>query len=159
MALPIPTTAPALYPEPRESTAAESATSAPACRRGNRFQRPCSTRAWKPAARPPIQRPVQSIVSNCDSGPMPKGNRLTTMTKKKSVDKTSARRRHANVRSRRRSNETSSTWRARSRASVAAAQRTRGKIQFLVSGDDRHPSAFQMRFDYRRNQTYCRAIE
>ncbi len=38
--------------------------------------------------------------SNCVSGPIPKGKRLTTITKKKSVDKTSARRLHASVRSR-----------------------------------------------------------
>src|SRR6185369_5650149 len=34
------------------------------------------------------------------SGPIPKGNKLTTMTKKNKVDSASARRRHARMRSR-----------------------------------------------------------
>src|SRR5439155_7651038 len=43
--------------------------------------------------------------NNCGSGPMPNGKRLTTITKKKSVASTSARRRHARIKSRRTSHE------------------------------------------------------
>ena len=92
--------APKPSPAPPETAAAASTATVPAFRPDGRSQTSRFSESIDASSAATQIIPGAIDRNNCVSGPIPSGNRLTTIIKKKTVDSMSARRRHASVRSR-----------------------------------------------------------
>ena len=96
-ALPSPASARLFCPARPPRAAAASTSTARDCRPRSRARTCGQARASRPAAPRPRRHRARWSRRTFISGPTPSGNRLTTMMKKKSVDSTPARPRHARV--------------------------------------------------------------